>query len=354
MDDKDLERRLRDEFGRNEWGAAVDSPSLEQVSRRMGRRRTVRRAVVAVGLLGVVVAGAATTVSLVGDDSRPGPETNMSDQSARVPWLDAKSDEASLAPCSLDDLDVELGDSGAWHGQTIQGIDFTNAGTTACNIGGVPTVRLFSPSGEAVPVDAAGVDAIPLTLAPGDTADLVVGAPASCAPSTGSDREIAKELSVRLNANASPTRLSGAWVSLVCGKPKALWFENEGCYDSACNPLGKLEATIDAPAIVEPGEVIDYTVTLTNPSDTDIRFDAYCPTYSESVVDATTHGKRFANDVDYLLNCAAAPFISAHDSVAFVMRIQVPPDASDQAILDWTLYDRDSVSASARARIQGD
>jgi hypothetical protein len=96
----------------------------------------------------------------------------------------------------------------------------------------------------------------------------------------------------------------------------------------AVPPPSPLTARITAAAAVRPGEDFTYTVTLTNPTAT-----AYplrpCPAYEEYVYAITGPGKAAARDdhlvKNYYLKCDTVHDISAHHSVTYQMRLQLPP-----------------------------
>jgi hypothetical protein len=104
---------------------------------------------------------------------------------------------------------------------------------------------------------------------------------------------------------------------------------------------GNVLALVDAPAMVRAGAVLDYLVTLTNPSPTAVPLDP-CPVYRESIY------KLF---ITYQLNCPPGG-IPPNGSIRFAMRITVPtyaPAGHDR--LTWAIVETGGESAVASAPI---
>jgi Protein of unknown function (DUF4232) len=88
-------------------------------------------------------------------------------------------------------------------------------------------------------------------------------------------------------------------------------------------PASPLVAHIDAPPSMRPGKTLDYTVTITNPTDTAYLLQP-CPAYTEFVGSGS---QTWVATVDnYYLNCDTVHEIAAHSSVAYEMRLAVPLD----------------------------
>jgi hypothetical protein len=100
-------------------------------------------------------------------------------------------------------------------------------------------------------------------------------------------------------------------------------------------PLSPLTAEIIAPATVVAGTTLRYTVTLANPSSTDVSFSP-CPAYQEFVGSGSTTW--FATVRNYQLNCAATTAIVAASSVTFEMELALPADQpGGPAKFGWSL-----------------
>jgi hypothetical protein len=86
-------------------------------------------------------------------------------------------------------------------------------------------------------------------------------------------------------------------------------------------PASPLVASINTPPTARPGEILEYTVTLTNESDTTYPLER-CPAYTEVVGSGT---QNWVATVDnYYLNCDTVHEIAAHHSVTYDMRLAVP------------------------------
>ena len=87
------------------------------------------------------------------------------------------------------------------------------------------------------------------------------------------------------------------------------------------------QVTIAAPSTATPGQVLTFTVTLTNMGATAAPLDP-CPTYSETLI---VHGAALKPPAyqDYLLNCPVlGPSIAPGASVLLEMRYPIPSDVS--------------------------
>lgn len=94
-------------------------------------------------------------------------------------------------------------------------------------------------------------------------------------------------------------------------------------------PLGGLQVSITAPATVKAGSVLEYVVTLANPTDEAIELSP-CPSYVESMPQAKE---------SYQLNCIPGLLVPAHGSVPFDMRLNVPEflEPPTELTLTWAL-----------------
>jgi hypothetical protein len=111
----------------------------------------------------------------------------------------------------------------------------------------------------------------------------------------------------------------------------------------AVAPHLDLRATIlgsDEPRTITPGEILRFTVRLSNPTDHDIRLDP-CPTYRITIdggADQTTYGR---------LPCEKRSHISGGTHVDFRMQAAFPPDCCG---LLWVLEDTTTATLTACTR----
>lgn len=97
-----------------------------------------------------------------------------------------------------------------------------------------------------------------------------------------------------------------------------------------------LGVAVSLPPSVQPGDVLDYTVTLTNhdPYDKPYNLAVMCPSYTERLIlpGSTSVAER------YLLNCDPAGVVAGGASRTFEMRLVVPADApTGLAAVVWQL-----------------
>ena len=90
-------------------------------------------------------------------------------------------------------------------------------------------------------------------------------------------------------------------------------------------PPSPLTATMDAPPTVRAGDLLRYTVTLANPTDTPVSFDP-CPTYTESVATFGGPGKTTFTQLRYRLDCSTVQSIAPRSAVTYAMQLAVPAD----------------------------
>jgi hypothetical protein len=89
------------------------------------------------------------------------------------------------------------------------------------------------------------------------------------------------------------------------------------------HPQDPLVATTTMPEQVRAGTTIDYTVTLTNPTDKAVPLTP-CPTYEEAVNIVGAHGVVNGHDLIYRLNCAGHTSLAPSQALTFAMRIPAP------------------------------
>lgn len=98
---------------------------------------------------------------------------------------------------------------------------------------------------------------------------------------------------------------------------------------------GGLVATLDVPQTVPAGQAIEYTVTLSNPTDSDIPLEP-CPSYRQAAGEGG-----FVNHVYGVLNCEEAPAeVPAQGTIVFQMRLSLPEafTAGAAGSVLWTIY----------------
>jgi hypothetical protein len=130
---------------------------------------------------------------------------------------------------------------------------------------------------------------------------------------------------------AGSVTIGGLHLDVSCGAPSMIGFQPIDMQPSPGGPLSQLTGALNAPETFERGTSMTYTVTLTNPTEAEIRLEP-CPSYTQFLVGG---GKNVSQT--YLLNCTPVQ-IPAHGSSSFEMRMVVPADfPGDAAKLSWQL-----------------
>ena len=270
-----------------------------------------------------------------------------------VPWLNQPvAAKASPMPapsaaraCASSDLRIAAGPAGAYRGQATQEVRFANIGTDACHLSGFPDVQLM-PENEAPQTVGASAAAPQLAnerldLAPGDEVVMLLGTPGFCEAANAPQRKVSKRLKLGLHGGGLKV-LDGVHIDTLCGRATVVQFQAVHSQAAASaksstpdSALDQLTGTLSAPDEAARGNVLRYTVTLSNPTAKPISL-ASCPAYTQSLY---ADGK--AADSTLRLNCGAAgQKIEPNASVSFDMQAQVPADFGSGSLkLSWKLQD---------------
>lgn len=150
------------------------------------------------------------------------------------PWVDqpatgpAMNSRAAHRPCAANDLQIVLGQKGAYRGHATQEIRLTNRGADTCSLPGFPSMQLL-PAGEA-PQTLAAHELAPqlatdrVDLDPGEDVVILVGTPGSCDASIGPQRKVSTRLQLALPGGGLKV-LDGAHVDTLCGRASIMHFE---------------------------------------------------------------------------------------------------------------------------------
>jgi hypothetical protein len=255
---------------------------------------------------------------------------------AVIPWVDIPSTPQSLAAsasaaraCVAADLDVVAGRAGAFQGQATQELTLRNRATEACSLAGVPQAQVPG-AGAGGQVGAGQFAAKRVDLAPGQSATLLIGTPVGCAASA--QPVIGSTVQLTL-ASGESIAVSGARVDTACGAPAVIGFDAVDLPEAAPGPLGSLGVSLVAPRTVSRGTVLTYRVTVANLSSASVALSP-CPSYTEVL----GTGAGATTQRTLLLNCRAAPWISASAARTFQMKLGVPASApAGTTKLSWKL-----------------
>jgi hypothetical protein len=173
-------------------------------------------------------------------------------------------------------------------------------------------------------VDAGRFAGTLLPLAGQGAARMLISVPAACPPSGIENTAVTLNIS-RLGG---PTMLTGVYIPLACGTPVVGLFEPDGDFPPSNDPLSHLEAMLEGPDTVSPGQEYEYVVTLLNPTSDDISLDE-CPSYTQTFEDLRSETLE--------LNCAAITSIPAGMARTFAMKTTVPEAADPQLKFGWHL-----------------
>jgi len=230
-------------------------------------------------------------------------------------------------------------------------IMFTNRSLTTCVLAGYPTLDGIAASGRAVALNPQhgsyfGDPGPASNIAPNDTAVVFVGwsIPDEVTQPTPPYRQLRIGLPAGGDVDVAASGLiasGGVWVTAF-GVPA---LQHPPPPDPPASPL---VARIDTPPTVRPGETLQYTVTLTNPTDTAYSLEP-CPAYTEFVGSGTQTW--VATVDDYYLNCDTVHEIAAHSSVTYEMRLAVPLNQplSSSPKFGWNIPGIDTTASTAIA-----
>ncbi len=354
MNADDHLRRLRDD---DRW--TDDAPPVD-VGRRTRSAFPARRSLVpvlatAVTAVLVVLAGGAVLLS-----SHPAPaggspvSASPSSTSRIIPWVAAapaptRSSGVDMGVgvgrvplCSLSQLQVGSSPGGTAMGVWRAGVTLTNRSGTACTLGAADIALQALAAGRyvtlgktTVEVDAPGG----FRLEPGKTAHFWGGL-APCYTNRHFSTEVFEPM--YLTVNGQRVRLNGTvpndfqpLCSGTTGVGGPSTFDQEGDVPAPVSPYAGLRASMTLPAVVRAGEVVDYTVTLSNTTSNTISL-APCPTYDQGYYDAGGGGtKEHSVSTHDVLNCAAMPALEAGQSATFAMRTTIPDGARGTAKISW-------------------
>jgi hypothetical protein len=273
---------------------------------------------------------------------------------AVIPWISTvAAPEPTPAPtvlampfCRAPDLSVRVGRSGL-SGDTS--VIFTNRGSTACQLQGIPRVRLLDSSAQvlsALPTAMDVADEAPVELRPGvrdggGTTPAVVGQ-VQLTIFMPADLCLARP-SVKLQIvlpNAAgefaPDWARPAYQALDCSQ-RFFVSPFVGGISPTPEPFPAPDFSLEyiVPRSVVIGQTLKYEVALTNVSGRDVRFTT-CPSYLESIDGTALLRARYA------LNCKPVGVFKSGETVTFAMEFPIvvthsgPCADPSCSVLEWT------------------
>ena len=251
-----------------------------------------------------------------------GTQPASSNSGGVIPWIDRQGIPSSLAnsvhagrPCTAADLTIVVGGTGAFQGKATQELEFRNHAGDACFLASVPRTQLSDVSTQrqvgSDPFSTKRVD-----LAPGQSAQLIIGGPAGCAASA--NPRLSKQLTFTL-PHGDVMAADGTRVNTECGPAEVVAFNAIDIPTAPPGPLSNLKLKISLQQRAARGSELNYQITIQNPTATAIDY-APCPSYTQGI--STTSAT--ATQQTLLLNCAAVTRIDASASLVYQMKLQVP------------------------------
>jgi hypothetical protein len=149
----------------------------------------------------------------------------------------------------------------------------------------------------------------PATIDPGEPARIDLSAATHCPDGVGAASRF-RDVALVVLGHEFP--VSAFELTTACPLNVGMWYVQA----PLINAPSQL-TSIQAPAQVSRGELLEYVVTILNPSDRPFQLEP-CPVYTERLGDADAQ--------TYRLNCAASE-IAPHKSMRFGMTLRVPNDA---------------------------
>lgn len=328
-----FESWLRSQIGNLPVQAPPAEQALTSIAARIRRRRTVRRSAAAAGVAAVlsISAGAVTLFTHTTSPLPPPPAASDSATPA-IPWVDtpgtkfqpSQGVQKDWPTCAGSDVEIRPGLQGAWHGNATQGFVLTNRSSNGCQLA-TPNIHARTATADQ-PVDPGPFADTRIPLGPGFTSELVIGAPADCAPTPGS---WARSATVAIGSSA-PQTVPDVTLSLACGAPSVLIFQSDQT-PASTDPRADLEASWEGPSSVRAGEVLEYVIALHNPTGEAISLEP-CPSYTQGAEDLTVQTLK--------LNCTdeTTTTIAPGGTERFKMKMTIPATATQpQLKVGWHL-----------------
>jgi hypothetical protein len=297
-----------------------------------------------------IISALAVTLAAVLVAACTAPRTTPLAQNTPIAWLDAPTapptapgppTPAAARTCTAADLPATTTfREGNGISQSVSYIvELRNVGPSACTLDTRPQLTRTDVQGQTrtVPTAPWGTSTSPATIAPGETASVLIVWQHGCDGATLTYEGISLVEAGKRIAVPGLT-LSGTCPTVALG----MWQPPQEA-DPTPPPLrfGTVGALLDAPATAHAGETLDYVVTLTNPSQATLPL-APCPVYREMI---------YKQMLTYLLNCPAAG-LPAGGSVRFAMRIAVPDyTPTGHYRLQWMIVEAGGESAAASAPV---
>ena len=260
--------------------------------------------------------------------NRPAPAYSPPPQPSPTPY------PTSAAPCLAGQLSVSAGPSGAAAGNDLEGFTFTNVSPTTCLLGGRPRVTGINAAGRrvALPLNPGQTffgPVLPADLVPGAKGFLNFGTGYACG--SGADQQATSQYRGLWFDLPRGGRLQSS-LTLIAGSC-GLVMDDLGLH-APVSPVptpapgtpGTLDAHVDLPQSVRPGQTLRYTVTLHNSTPVPVELNP-CPSYSQMVDYRPSYSGTLRAEA-FWLNCDQVKVIPPGGQVVYAMELRVPSDAT--------------------------
>lgn len=223
---------------------------------------------------------------------------------------------------------ARAGEPGAGLGNTNLALSFVNISKSACLLTGTPTIGGLRSDGTLVRLAVRegsyfGDPGPVANIAPGGIGAINVSGADACPAALSGKSQAYPKLRIGLPGGGS-IDVPARGFDTACGVSVSQFGVPADAEPATDPPLSPLSARINGPATAIAGQVLAYTITLTNPSSTDVPLRP-CPAYDEFVGSGSAT-VWLATVLHYDLNCDTTPTIPAHSSVTFEMRLALPAD----------------------------
>jgi hypothetical protein len=200
-------------------------------------------------------------------------------------------------------------------------VTFVNSSDSTCVLKGEPTIGGLKADGMLVPLRITsgsyfGDPGPPANIATGEAAALNISGADACPAVLGGKHRIYPMLRIGLPGGGDVNTAAHDF-DAVCGVSVSQFGVPADAKRAVDPPLSPLTAQIGAPPTVVAGQILMYTVTLTNPRSTDVSLGP-CPAYDEFV------GSGSNNTWIATVRHDASPTIPAGASVTYAMRLSLP------------------------------
>lgn len=281
-----------------------------------------------------------------------------------IPWADRPAAEyvwptpeplpTNARPCRPTDLKVTAGGVGAGMGNTDLRVEFANTSHSACLLIGSPTIGGLRADGTLVPLPVTegsyfGDPGPAANIEPAEVAAVNISGADACTAIVNGKHRVYPKLRIGLPGGGSAD-IAARGFDTVCGVSVSRFGVPADLVPVPDPPRSPLTARISGPTTAAAGQTIIYTVTLVNPSASDVPLSP-CPAYDEFVGSGTTVW--LATVLHYYLNCDAATVILAGGSATFEMRLALPADQPPgMAKFGWDIQGGGGPGANAELEVK--